>query len=62
MISELQSTSDAATYLSYDNLNIKLYAYPKDEVIALHELSDPISFHGAHMQICGDCGYTLVEQ
>ena len=62
VISELQSTSDAATYLSYDNLNIKLYAYPKDEVIALHELSDPISFHGAHMQICGDCGYTLVEQ
>lgn len=62
VISELQSTSDAATYLSYDNLNIKLYAYPKDEVIALYELSDPISFHGAHMQICGDCGYTLVEQ
>lgn len=62
VIGELQSTSDAATYLSYDNLNIKLYAYPKDEVIALHELSEPISFHGAHIQICGDCGYTLVEQ
>ena len=62
VIAELQGTSNAATYLSYDNLNIKLYAYPKDEVVALHELSDPIGFHGAHMQICSDCGYTLVEQ
>lgn len=62
VIDELQSTSKATTYLSYDNVNIKLYAYPIDEVKALHELSDPTSFNGVQIQICGDCGYTLIEQ
>ena len=62
VIAALQDASTAATYMSYDNLSMKLYAYPKDEVIALHEMGRVIDFNGASIRICEDCGYTLVEQ
>lgn len=62
VIDELQSTSEMATYMSFDNLNMKLYAYMVDEVDALHNFGDAIAFNGVTAQICDDCGYTIVEQ
>lgn len=61
VVAQLHADSEASTYLSYDNLNIKLYAYPQDEVRALHKLQEPEKFYGAQAQVCADCGYTLVE-
>lgn len=62
IVAELQDSSEISTYLSYDNLNIKLYAYLMDEVAANHRLGDAVRFNGAKAQICGDCGYTVVSQ
>ncbi len=62
IIAELPHSSVSASYFSYDNLNIKLYAYSLEDLQTLHELSEPILFNGAHAQVCEDCGYTIVEQ
>lgn len=52
----------AAGYLSYDNLSMKLYVYPPDEIRELHELSDANIFNSSEIQVCNDCGYALVVQ
>lgn len=62
VIAQLQADNDISTHLSYDNLNMKLYAYPMDETEALHHFGAPIAFHGAHAHVCEDCGYTIIEQ
>ena len=62
VIQTVQASDAAASYLSYDNLGMKLYAYPLSETKELHELEDPIAFQGAQAQICNDCGYTLIGQ
>lgn len=53
---------DAAGYLSYDNLSMKLYVYPPDEIRELHELSGSHIFNSSEIQVCNDCGYALVVQ
>lgn len=62
IVAELQDSSEISTYLSYDNLNIKLYAYLMDEVAANHRLSGEVRFNGVKAQICDDCGYAVVSQ
>ncbi len=62
IVRELQDSSEISTYLSYDNLNIKLYAYMMDEVAANHRLGEAVAFNGVKAQICDDCGYTVVSQ
>ena len=62
VVTELQTADSTASYLSYDNLGMKLYAYPLSEMKKLHTLTEPIAFYGAHAMICDDCGYTLIEQ
>ena len=62
IIGELQDSSEISTYLSYDNLNIKLYAYMMDEVEANHRLGETVAFNGVRAQVCDDCGYTVVSQ
>jgi hypothetical protein len=62
VIEQLKTESLAATYLSYDNLNMKLYAYPKDEIEQIHKLQKPESFNGVKARVCDECGYTLIQQ
>ncbi len=62
LIAELQSSYNLTSLLSYDNLNMKLYAYTLEEVESLHTFQDPCSFHGVTIQICTQCGYTIIEQ
>jgi C1A family cysteine protease len=62
VIARLNTASTDATFLSYDNLNIKLYAYPLEEMKQLHKLKEPVAYNGVHAQVCSDCGYTLIEQ
>ncbi len=62
IIAELQAGDNLTSLLSYDNLNMKLYAYTLGEVESLHTLQEPRSFNGATIQICTECGYTIIEQ
>ena len=62
VIASLTESSTSASYFSFDNLNIKLYAYSLEDLKTLHSLSEPIPFNGVHAQVCEDCGYTIVEQ
>lgn len=62
VLKDLQQEGTASYYLSYDNLNIKLYASPTEQLESLHSLSSPIVYNGAHAQVCDDCGYAVVEQ
>ena len=62
IIGELKNECASAEYLSYDNLALKLYLYPVDEIRALHTFSEAFPYMGGTMEICQDCGYTLVSQ
>ncbi len=62
VIASLNENCKAAKYYSYDNLNVKLYAYSLEDLKTLHGLSEPILFNGVHAQVCEDCGYTIIEQ
>ena len=62
IVQELGETTYLAGYVSIDNLAIKLYTYPSDEVAAIHHFGAPVNFNGVTAQICDDCGYTLVQE
>lgn len=62
VLKDLQQEGTASYYLSYDNLNIKLYASPTEQLESLHSLSEPVAYNGAHARVCEDCGYAIVEQ
>lgn len=60
VIADLNDANEKAQYLAYDNLGIKLYAYSMEELEALHNFDETVSFHGAEMKICSDCSYSIV--
>ena len=62
LVSELKSTDEMSGYVSFDNLNMKVYSYDPNEVKALHQFGAPVSFNGVTAEVCDDCGYTIVEQ
>lgn len=47
--------------MAFDNLPIKAYAYPYDEVKQTHNLEEYRPCAGGTCAICPECGYTLVE-
>lgn len=62
LVSELKSTDEMSGYVSFDNLNLKVYSYDPAEVKSLHHFGEPVSFNGVMAEVCEDCGYTIVEQ
>ncbi len=46
-------------YMAYDNLPIKGYVYPLNDVIKAHELDVWVPSAGGTVAICQDCGYVL---
>ena len=45
--------------LAYDNLPIKGYLYPADEILAAHDLDAWVPSSGGTAAICPDCGFVL---
>jgi hypothetical protein len=41
--------------MAYDNLPIKAYLYPVDEVMRIHQLGDV----SGETSVCPECGYIL---
>lgn len=62
VIAKLQQENTAATYMSYDNLGIKMYSYMLDEVESMHRFEHSAVFNGVTMHQCRDCSYALIEQ
>lgn len=51
-----------AQYIAFDNLSIKAYLYHMSDILEEHEFGDAIPYAGGTMQLCTDCGYSLVEK
>ncbi len=62
VIAGVKAQSRIAEGYEFDNLNIKLYAYPIGEIEALHALGAAQDYNGAQVRICQDCGYAVVTQ
>ena len=48
-------------YMTYDNLGIKAYLYPTNDIEEIHNFGDSTSYCGVQAKICQDCGYVVVE-
>ena len=48
-------------YLTFDNLPIKGYLYPEEQVEKAHDLSRKIPVAGGEAAVCPDCGYMVLE-
>ena len=46
-------------YMAYDNLPVKGYVYPLDEIMQAHDLDHWVPSAGGTVAICPDCGYVL---
>jgi len=53
-IESFQNNGDCAC-MAYDNLPIKAYLYPRDEIMKLHQFED----QSGETAICPECGYIL---
>ena len=45
--------------MAYDNLPIKGYLYPAEEILAAHDLAAWVPSSGGTAAICPDCGFVL---
>ena len=61
IVTKLQNESVCATLLDYDNLSLKSYLTPVDEILETHDLSKETDWYGYDAKICTDCGYTLID-
>ena len=48
-------------YMAYDNLPIKAYLYPLEQVRSLHRLDEEQELAFGETAVCPDCGYILME-
>ena len=55
------SQNGSNVYIAYDNLPIKAYVYPWDQVQLIHDLSHRIPVAGGEAAICPEDGYMLVD-
>ena len=46
-------------YMVYDNLPVKGYAYPLEQVLAAHQMDTQAQTFGGTVSICTECGYIL---
>ena len=61
IVAEVQEGSACASLLSYDNLSLKAYLYPLDEITSGHSFGDEIPWYNATARLCEDCGYALIS-
>lgn len=48
-------------YMAYDNLPIKAYVYPLEQVEKVHDLSKKVRTVGGEAAVCPEDGYTLLD-
>ena len=47
--------------MAYDNLPIKAYVYPREQVEQVHDLSHRVKTAGGEAAICPEDGYMLLD-
>ena len=52
---------EGCDFVAYDNLPIKGYAYPLEEIEEIHDLSRKVRTVNGETAICPECGYVLTE-
>ena len=45
--------------MEYDNVPVKCYTYPLEDVEKAHELTDRVKVNGADAAICPECGFMV---
>lgn len=55
------SKEGSCAKMSYDNLPIKGYIYPLDQVLSAHKMDTKVQSPSGTVSICTDCGYILSE-
>ena len=48
-------------YTAFDNLPIKVYTYPLDQIMEIHELNHWMPAVGGQAAICPEDGYMLLD-
>ena len=60
IIAAVQEDSACASLLTYDNLSLKAYLYPLDDILSNHSFGDDVPWYNGTAALCEDCGYTLI--
>ena len=60
-VADIAEKHELCDLLAYDNLPIKGYAYPLDEVRAAHEFDATVEVPGGEASVCSDCGFVLTD-
>ena len=53
------ASKGSCAFLAYDNLPVKGYLYPADEILSAHDLDSWVPSSGGSAAICPDCGFVL---
>ena len=61
VVSSAVDYSVCASLLTYDNLSLKAYLYPLDELLTVHSFGEEVPWYNTTAALCEDCGYTLVN-
>ena len=60
-VAEIAANHELCNLLAYDNLPIKGYAYPLDEVKEAHQFDTTVAVPGGEASVCSDCGFVLTD-
>lgn len=60
-VAEIAANHELCDLLTYDNLPIKGYAYPLDEVKEAHKFETTVAVPGGEASVCSDCGFVLTD-
>ena len=60
-VADFSSNYEYGNLLAFDNLPIKGYAYPMDQVREAHNFDTTVVVPGGEASICSDCGFVLTD-
>lgn len=52
-------SSEDCSWLSYDNVPVKCYTYPQEDVEKAHDLSRRVNRNGTEAAVCPECGFMV---
>lgn len=63
VLADVKATSARINdFAAFDNHSIKIYLYRLDDIYNQHVFGEPVPYAGGSVQLCTDCGYSLVEK
>ena len=59
IVKTISESSEECSWMAYDNLPIKCYTYPLEDVEKAHDLSEKVNKNGNEAAICPECGFVV---